>query len=125
MVSILPLCLIFVAILRVGSAVVGYADAGIFRRRVFNEAPPREVTALAGRTFGVWTAVTCTLCLLRAVFVDEYRIHYAALAPFVLAIAYFALELFLYGTLNVRGALSPFIVASKSSAARYKLSLAT
>lgn len=51
------------------------------------------MTPLYGRTFGVWTAVTCMMCLVCASHIHERGIYIATAATFALAGALFTAEL--------------------------------
>ena len=107
--------LIVVALLRLLSVVIGYISPQTFASSVFPAAPKSEVTDLMGRTFAIWTTVTCTLCLLTAQDPDpESPIFFATFLSFVYALLFFAIELLFYGTMTFRSIASPGIVSTLS-----------
>lgn len=101
--------LIVVAIMRFASVAFGYFQREILHERVF--VRETEYSALAGRTFGIWTSVTCALCLLCQKYYYETGILLATLASFVLAFVYFAVEYVVYKTVSVKSFASPLIVS--------------
>lgn len=72
-----------------------------------------EFTPLAGRTFSVWTAVTCLVCLVTASDPDNKSLLKVTLGTFIIALLYFILELFVYKTVTLRTAIRPAIIACK------------
>lgn len=76
--------------------------------------PP--VTDLYGRTFAVWTAVTCALCLACARDPRVAPVYGATLFSFVVALAFFVGEAFIFRTMSLRSAAQPGIIATVSAA---------
>ncbi len=79
-------------------------------------SPPssrREFTPLAGRTFSVWTAVTCLVCVFTAQEPTSPSLLRLCLGTFLVALVYFALELFVYGTVSLKTASRPAVIASE------------
>lgn len=76
-------------------------------------APP--VNDLYGRTFAVWTAVTCTLCLTCARDPRARGVYAATLASFALALAFFAGEALVFRTMSLASAAQPAVVATVST----------
>ncbi len=104
-----------VAAMRLLSFVIGYYSPEKFAEQVFPAAPRTEVSHLMGRTFGVWTLVTCTLCVLTARDVDpDSAIFFATLLSFVYALGFFAVELVYFRTMTAGSIASPGVVASVS-----------
>jgi hypothetical protein len=56
------------------------------------------VTGVHGRTFGVWTLLSCTLCFLCAFNLGNRPLYAATLMSFVYAYAHFILEDLVYHT---------------------------
>ena len=109
----LQVWLVIVALLRCLSVYIGYLNVSRFRTNLFTMAKPGQVTDLQGRTFGIWTSVTCLLCLLCAFNLDQSAIVLATIGSFVIALVYFMLEYFVYRTVSIASVMSPFIVACK------------
>ena len=76
-------------------------------------------TPLAGRTFAVWTTVTCLICLITASDPTNTGLLKVTLGTFVIALGYFVLELFVYKTVSVRTAIRPAIIACKYNCFSY------
>ncbi len=113
--SYLSLWLYFVAALRLLAVFLGYAMPQRLTTNLFTRAP-KEVTGLTGRAFGVWTLVTCVLCVITAGNPDPAGpVFFATLLSFVIAGAFFVVELLVFGTVTVRSILSPSIVAGVST----------
>jgi hypothetical protein len=114
----LSLWLYVVAAMRLLSFVIGYYKPETFADQLFPAAPRTEVSHLAGRTFGIWTLVTCTLCVLTARDgVDPgSAIFLATFLSFVYALGFFIVEMFYFHTMTTRSILSPGVVASISVA---------
>ena len=64
-----------------------------------------------GRTFGVWTLLTCTLCVFCAFNLDNKPLYQITFLSFVFALGYFLLECFVYHTMAVKNLLSLFFFA--------------
>lgn len=105
--------LIFAASLRVLSVFIGYMNPDVFKTKVFRRRPDL-VNPLYGRTFATWTAVTCMLCVLCAFNMREPTLYLATMGSFAAALLHFGTELVIYKTVDVKGATSPFLVASIS-----------
>ncbi len=68
-------------------------------------------TPLAGRTFAVWTAVTCVVCVGTAADPSNASLLRVCGATFVAALGYFAGEFFVYRTVSLRTVIRPAIIA--------------
>ena len=111
----LTIWLYVVAALRLLSVGIGYTRPLTLAKRVFPTPASAQVTPLMGRTFGIWTLVTCTLCVLCAQEPDpNASIFLATFLSFVYAGGYFVLELVVYKTVTVKSVLSPAVVAGTS-----------
>lgn len=71
------------------------------------------VSPLYGRTFAVWTSVTCCLCVITAFNLDDQPIFLATLLSFFAALLHFVTEVFVYKTMTFSNSLSPLIVSSE------------
>lgn len=105
--------LLGVASLRLLSVGLGYMRPMMLQKQVFNRAS-KSYTELTGRTFAVWTTVTCVLTVMAALNLDNRALLWTTVASFVAANTFFALELFVYGTVSVRTIALPFFFASES-----------
>lgn len=106
--------LVFVALLRLFSVVLGYAQPHRFQTNLYNKQPD-GVTDLAGRIFATWTLTSCMLCLICARNPCVPAIYGATLGSFLIALLHFAMELALFQTMSLKFALQPMIVAGISS----------
>lgn len=61
----------------------------------------RTVTEVHGRTFGVWTLLTCTLCFLCAFNLDNKPLYLATFLSFVYALGHFLTEYLVYRTMAI------------------------
>lgn len=105
--------LVFAAFLRVFSVGVGIFKPLIFQSKVYRRRP-EQVTHLQGRTFAAWTLTSCMLCGLCAACMHEPTLYLATMGSFMIAWVKFVAELFIYKTVDVRGAASPFLISSAS-----------
>lgn len=69
---------------------------------------------LFGRTFAMWTATSCMLCLCCAKNPCNQTVYGATLFSFVLALVFFLSELFVFKTLSWQKVLQPLTVAGVS-----------
>ena len=106
--------LLFVAFLRSISVVVGYLGPSYYQRSLFTTAPS-QVTPLAGRTFAIWTSITCTLCVVCCFHLRERGIVLATAVTFYAAAFYFAVELLVYRTATLKdwGVIISVVVAGQ------------
>lgn len=59
------------------------------------------VTDVHGRTFGVWTLLTCTLCFLCAFNLENKPLYLATFLSFIYALGHFLTEYLIYHTMAV------------------------
>lgn len=71
----------------------------------------KTVADVHGRTFAVWTLLTCTLCVLCAFNLSNRALYQATFLSFVYALGYFLIECFIYGTMAPKNVASLFIFA--------------
>lgn len=55
------------------------------------------VTDVHGRTFGVWTLLTCTMCFLCAFNLENRPLYLATFLSFIYALGHFLTEYLIYG----------------------------
>ncbi|XP_024356802.1 ergosterol biosynthetic protein 28 isoform X1 [Physcomitrium patens] len=67
-----------------------------------------------GRTFGVWTLLTCLLCVMTAFNLDNEALYLVTFLSFVFALGYFLIECFIYQTMAVKNVASLFFFAGGS-----------
>lgn len=111
--TLLRVWLVCVASLRVLSVVLGYLQPATLTKSVFGLAAD-QVTPLTARTFGIWTLLSSVVTLMCALNLESGPLYRTTMASFVVALLYFVLEVGVYHTVDVRSAIPPFIIASKS-----------
>ncbi|CAI5988665.1 unnamed protein product [Closterium sp. NIES-65] len=104
--------LLLVAFARLSSVYFGYFNLWALQVAVYSK---RTMSDVHGRTFAVWTAVTCTLCILCALHLDSRPLYLATLTSFVFALLHFLLELLVYKTMTVKNFAAPCFFASVST----------
>ncbi|XP_025791562.1 ergosterol biosynthetic protein 28-like [Panicum hallii] len=82
-------------LMAVGALRVSLTCSGFFGAATYAQA---EMTGVHGRTFGVWTLLSCTLCFLCAFNLGNRPLYAATLMSFVYAYAHFILEYLVYHT---------------------------
>eukprot|EP01113_Clastostelium_recurvatum_P033259 TRINITY_DN4377_c0_g1_i1.p2 TRINITY_DN4377_c0_g1~~TRINITY_DN4377_c0_g1_i1.p2 ORF type:complete len:123 (+),score=17.50 TRINITY_DN4377_c0_g1_i1:466-834(+) len=102
-----------VAGLRIFGAAQAFFNSARLRTNVYSRQP-REVTSLHTRLFGIWTLMSCTLCLATAYDPANRSVLLCAWVSFVLALAHFIQEAFIFRTSSIRDIIPPFIVAGTS-----------
>ncbi|KAI5314939.1 hypothetical protein L3X38_044115 [Prunus dulcis] len=90
--------LMLVGSLRLVSVWFGFFDIWALRLAVFSQSPMTEVH---GRTFGVWTLLTCTLCYLCAFNLQNKPLYLATFLSFVYALGHFLTEYLIYHTMAI------------------------
>ncbi|XWS67528.1 hypothetical protein CRYUN_Cryun04dG0014200 [Craigia yunnanensis] len=60
------------------------------------------VTEVHGRTFGIWTLPTCTLCYLCAFNLENKAVYLVTFLSFIYAFGHFLTEYLIYGTMTIR-----------------------
>lgn len=90
--------LLLVGSLRLASVWFGFVDIWALRLAVFSQTTMTEVH---GRTFGIWTLLTCTLCVLCAFNLENKPLYLATFLSFIYAFAHFLTEYLIYHTMAV------------------------
>ncbi|KAL6211844.1 hypothetical protein ACLB2K_017067 [Fragaria x ananassa] len=115
--------LMLVGSLRLVSVWFGFFDIWALRLAVFSKSPKHQkdvgvytsnvelyslilvfaciVTEVHGRTFGVWTLLTCTLCYLCAFNLDNKPLYLATFLSFIYALGHFLTEYLIYHTMAI------------------------
>ncbi|PON55159.1 Erg [Parasponia andersonii] len=94
----LSLWLMVVGSLRLASVWFGFFDIWALRLAVFSQT---QMTEVHGRTFGVWTLLTCTLCFLCAFNLENKPLYLATFLSFIYALGHFLTEYLVYHTMAV------------------------
>ncbi|KAL5562345.1 hypothetical protein UlMin_032092 [Ulmus minor] len=95
----LSLWLMFLGSLRLLSVWFGFFDIWALNLAVFSKCP---MTEIHGRTFGVWTFLTCTLCFLCAFNLENKPLYLATFLSFVYALGHFLTEYLIYQTMAIK-----------------------
>ncbi|WVZ49061.1 hypothetical protein U9M48_000442 [Paspalum notatum var. saurae] len=77
-----------------------------------------SVSDVHGRTVGVWTLLSCTLCFLCAFNLDSKPLYIATFLSFVYGIAYLAVEWLIYHTILFPSSVPFIFFAGKTSVHR-------
>ncbi|KAG6438064.1 hypothetical protein SASPL_102998 [Salvia splendens] len=103
--------LMLVGTLRLASVWFGFFDIWALRLAVYSKstiafnhahyAIEQLVTEVHGRTFGVWTLLTCTLCYLCAFNLDNKPLYLATFLSFIYAFGHFLSEYLIYHTMVI------------------------
>lgn len=103
--------LMLVGTLRLASVWFGFVDIWALRLAVFSKTTMTEVH---GRTFGVWTLLTCTLCYLCAFNLHDRPLYLATILSFVYAFGHFLTEFLIYQTMEIKNLVTVGIFAGTS-----------
>ena len=112
--GVLRTWLLGVAALRALSVGLGYLAPMTLQSKLFSRAG-KQYTGLVGRTFAVWTAVTCLVTTMAAFNLRNAALLWTTVATFVAANSFFALELLVYKSVSVATIALPFFFATSSS----------
>ncbi|KAH0916613.1 hypothetical protein HID58_031059 [Brassica napus] len=109
--------LMVVGSLRLASVWFGFFNIWALRLAVFSQTtssyPPHysgcsffcfncfAVSEVHGRTFGVWTLLTCTLCFLCAFNPENKPLYLATFLSFIYALGHFLTEYLFYHTMTI------------------------
>nr|CAB3498854.1 unnamed protein product [Digitaria exilis] len=87
-------------LMAVGALRIGLTLSGFFRATSLGASTyaHAEMTGVHGRTFGVWTLLSCTLCFLCAFNLGNRPVYAATFMSFVYAYGHFILEYLVYHT---------------------------
>jgi len=103
--------LMLVGSLRLASVWFGFFDMWALRLAVFSKT---TMTDVHGRTFGVWTLLTCTLCFLCAFNLDNKPLYLATFLSFIYAFGHFLTEYLIYKTMAIANLTTVGIFAGTS-----------
>ncbi|KAH7281482.1 hypothetical protein KP509_36G050200 [Ceratopteris richardii] len=103
--------LLFVGFLRLSSVWFGFVDIWALRTNVFSKT---SMTEIHGRTFGTWTLLTCTLCVLCARDLQNRSLYLATLLSFIYALGHFVTEFFIFGSMSSKNLLTVGFFAGTS-----------
>jgi len=90
--------LMFVGTARLSAVWFGFFDIWALRLAVFSTS---EMTEVHGRTFGVWTLLTCTLCFMCALNLENGPLYLVTLLSFFYALGHFLTEYLIYHTMAI------------------------
>ncbi|XP_059454332.1 ergosterol biosynthetic protein 28-like [Corylus avellana] len=103
--------LMLVGSLRLASVWFGFFNIWALRLAVFSKTTMTEVH---GRTFGVWTLLTCTLCFLCAFNLENKPLYLATFLSFIFAFGHFLTEYLVYQTMAIANLTTVGIFAGTS-----------
>ncbi|KAJ8762578.1 hypothetical protein K2173_008017 [Erythroxylum novogranatense] len=103
--------LMLVGSLRLASVWFGFFDIWALQVAVYSKSTMTEVH---GRTFGVWTLLTCTLCFLCALNLDSKPLYTATFLSFIYALGHFLSECLIYQTMTLGNLTTVTIFAGTS-----------
>ncbi|CAM0912406.1 unnamed protein product [Alopecurus aequalis] len=89
--------LMVVGAVRLGFAWSGYFDTRVVRAGAYSNT---HVTDVHGRTVGVWTLLSCTLCFMCAFNLDNKPLVAATFLSFIYAYGHFVMEYLVYRTIT-------------------------
>ncbi|CAG8454363.1 2028_t:CDS:2 [Ambispora leptoticha] len=109
----LPKWMLLVAITAVANTIQNLMTLEL-TKRVYN-AQPEEVTSLSSRTFAIWTFTSGVVRFYAAYNLNNKVIYQIAIWTYIIALAHFLSEYFVFGTSNIGpGWVAPVCVASVS-----------
>ncbi|KAI5022549.1 hypothetical protein ZWY2020_059279 [Hordeum vulgare] len=88
--------LMLVGSLRLTSVWFGFFNIWALRVAVFSQI---DMTEIHGRTIGVWTLLTCTLCFLYAFNLENKPLYIATFLSSIYALGHFLTEYLIYHTI--------------------------
>ncbi|PPD86623.1 hypothetical protein GOBAR_DD16440 [Gossypium barbadense] len=94
--------LMLVGSLRLASVWFGFFDIWALRLAVFSNTTsmlPLRMSEVHGRTFGVWTLLTCTVCFLCAFNLENKPLYLVTFLSFIYAFGHFLTEYLFYQTM--------------------------
>ncbi|GJM96149.1 hypothetical protein PR202_ga12962 [Eleusine coracana subsp. coracana] len=103
--------LMAVATVRLGLTWSGFFNPAALGSATYGEA---QMTGVHGRTFGVWTLLSCTLTFLCALNLDNKPLYATTFMSFVYAYSHFLIENLVYQTSTVANLVTYAIVAGTS-----------
>ncbi|PGH27953.1 hypothetical protein AJ80_00207 [Polytolypa hystricis UAMH7299] len=109
--GLLPKWLFFVSVVSSLNSLQSYRSP-FYASQLYNAAPPN---ALASRTFGTWTFLSCVIRMYGAYFIDEPHVYDLTMATYAVALTHFLSEWLVFGSAKAKGRfVSPLCVATGS-----------
>ncbi|XP_032043901.1 probable ergosterol biosynthetic protein 28 [Aythya fuligula] len=106
--------LLMVSVIAAGNALQCFRDHSFVSEKLYTTSPGL-VNGLQARTFGVWTLLSSVVRCLCALDIRNQTLYYITLFTFVVALAHFLSEVFIYHTAALTmGIMAPLMVASFS-----------
>ncbi|KAI6067903.1 putative ergosterol biosynthetic protein 28 isoform X1 [Aix galericulata] len=106
--------LLMVSVIAAGNTLQCFRDYSFVSEKLYT-ASPGLVNGLQARTFGVWTLLSSVVRCLCALDIRNQTLYYITLFTFVVALAHFLSEVFIYHTAALTmGIMAPLMVASFS-----------
>ncbi len=89
------------------STVICYASTSTsLVRKVYSSAPPAELSPLSSRTFGTWNLLSTVVRVYAAFHINEPTVYTLALWTYIIAVAHFVAEFFVFKTAGGKGMLA-------------------
>lgn len=113
----LPHWLLFISVVSIFNSMQTYQSPDLtLTRRVYESAPPTEITKLSARTFGTWTFITSIVRFYGAYYlVGNKQIYELCMWSFVVAGGHFISEWLYFGNCKLgKGLAGPLIVSTTS-----------
>lgn len=112
--GLLPKWIYFISVVSIFNSVQTYIGGTELTKKVY-ELQPEQVTALSARTFGTWTLFSAVIRCYGAFNLTNPHVYNITLTSFLIAIAHFSTEWFVYKTCKFgKGLLGPLIVSTSS-----------
>ncbi|KAM9191076.1 ergosterol biosynthetic protein 28 homolog isoform 1-T2 [Mergus octosetaceus] len=106
--------LLMVSVIAAGNTLQCFRDYSFVSEKLYT-ASPGLVNGLQARTFGIWSLLSSVVRCLCALDIRNQTLYYITLFTFVVALAHFLSEVFIYHTAALTmGIMAPLMVASFS-----------
>ncbi|KAM9293818.1 ergosterol biosynthetic protein 28 homolog [Gastrophryne carolinensis] len=112
--AVLRSWLMMVSIIAAGNTLQSFRDHSFLSDKLYT-GQPGQVNGLQARTFGIWTLLSSVIRCACAIDIRNKTLYHLTLWTFVLALAHFLSEVWIYRTAQVTiGIMAPLMVASFS-----------
>ncbi|XP_023958092.1 ergosterol biosynthetic protein 28 homolog isoform X2 [Chrysemys picta bellii] len=112
--NVLRSWLVMVSIIAMGNTLQSFRDHSFLSEKLYT-GTPTLVNGLQARTFGIWTLLSSVIRCSCAIDIRNKTLYHITLLTFLIALAHFLSEVFVYGTAAPTiGVLAPLMVASFS-----------
>ncbi|XP_069064550.1 ergosterol biosynthetic protein 28 homolog [Pleurodeles waltl] len=112
--NVLRSWLLMVSIIAVGNTVQSFRDHSFLSDKLYT-GKPNLVNGLQARTFGIWTLLSSIIRCACAIDIQNKTLYHITLWSFILAVAHFLSEVFIYKTAPMTiGVMAPLMVGSFS-----------